>query len=125
MPESQWYCVDVLTCAAPNLRNIPTNAMNSSDGSHSISISNEDLQKLHEKRIERVFQIAMAKGAEVLILGAFGCGAFRNPPKVVAAAMKTIVQKYRNAFDTIEFAVYCPPRRDQNYHVFNRVLKKL
>lgn len=39
--------------------------------------------------------------------------------------MKTIVQKYRNAFDTIEFAVYCPPRRDQNYHVFNRVLKEL
>lgn len=125
MPESQWYCVDVLTCAAPNLRNIPTNAMNPSDGSHSISISNEDLQKLHEKRMERVFQIAMAKGAEVLILGAFGCGAFRNPPEVVAAAMKTIVQKYRNAFDTIEFAVYCLPRRDHNYHVFNRVFKEL
>ena len=99
--------------------------MNSSDGSHSISISNEDLQKLHEKRMERVFQIAMAKGAEVLILGAFGCGAFRNPPEVVAAAMKTIVQRHRYAFDTIEFAVYCPPRRDQNYHVFNRVFKEL
>ena len=55
----------------------------------------------------------------------FPASAFRNPPEVVAAAMKTIVQRYRNAFDTIEFAVYCLPRRDHNYHVFNRVFKEL
>ena len=60
-----------------------------------------------------------------MILGAFGCGAFRNPPIIVAQAMKTVVQMYRRKFETIEFAVYCSPRDDSNYRVFQQVLGNL
>ena len=52
----------------------------------------------------------------------FGCGAFRNPPAVVAQAMKTVVQEYRMRFETIEFAVYCPTQYDTNYRVFQQIL---
>lgn len=62
------------------------------------------------------------KGNEVVILGAFGCGAFRNPPAVVAQAMKTVVQEYRMNFEIIEFAVYCTTQYDTNYRVFQQVL---
>ena len=72
--------------------------------------------------MRRVLEIAWAKGNEVVILGAFGCGAFRNPPAVVAQAMKTVVQECRKNFETIEFAVYCSPRDDANYRVFQSVL---
>ena len=122
LPEEKWYSVNVLTCAAPNLRERPSNGMNSGDGDEAVHISREELQVLHEKRMKRVLEIASAKGNEVVILGAFGCGAFRNPPSIVAQAMKTVVQEYRMKFETIEFAVYCSPRDDSNYRVFQRVL---
>ena len=122
LPEEKWYSVNVLTCAAPNLRERPSNGMNSGDGDEAVHISREELQVLHEKRMKRVLEIASAKGNEVVILGAFGCGAFRNPPSIVAQAMKTVVQEYRMKFETIEFAVYCSPRDDSNYRVFQGVL---
>ena len=62
---------------------------------------------------------------EVVILGAFGCGAFRNPPAVVAQAMKTVAQEYRKNFEAIEFAVYCGTQYDTNYRVFQQILSGL
>ena len=83
---------------------------------------------IHKKRAKRLFSIAKENGAEVLILGAFGCGAFQNPPEVVARAYKEVLAEFEYDFDTVEFAVYCP-KRDQtvnpsgnNYAVFKRVL---
>ena len=122
LPEEKWYSVNVLTCAAPNLRERPSNGMNSGDGDDAVHISREELQALHEKRMRKVLEIAWAKGNEVVILGAFGCGAFRNPPSVVAQAMKTVVQEYRMKFETIEFAVYCSTQYDTNYRIFQEVL---
>lgn len=117
LPEEKWYSANVLTCAAPNLRERPSNEMNAGDGDAAAHISREDLQALHEKRMRRVLEIAWRKGNEVVILGAFGCGAFRNPPAVVAQAMQTVVQEYRMNFETIEFAVYCGAQYDTNYRV--------
>ena len=122
LPEERWYTINVVTCAAPNLREKPSNSMNSGDGDAAVHISREDLQALHEKRMRKVLDIASRKGNEIVILGAFGCGAFRNPPMVVAQAMKTVVQEYRKNFEVIEFAVYCSPRDDANYRVFHSVL---
>lgn len=122
LPEEKWYSVNVVTCAAPNLRAKPSGSMNSRDGGNAVHISRENLQALHEKRMRKVLEIASCKGNEVIILGAFGCGAFQNPPMVVAQAMKTVVQEYRKNFETIEFAVYCSPRDDANYRTFQRVL---
>ncbi|MCD8023295.1 MAG: TIGR02452 family protein, partial [Lachnospiraceae bacterium] len=50
MPEQEWYKVDVITCAAPNLRARPSNSMNPASGSEAIKISNADLMALQEKR---------------------------------------------------------------------------
>lgn len=122
LPEEKWYSVNVLTCAAPNLREHPSNEMNAGDGDSAVHISREELQALHEKRRRKVLEIAWRKGNEVVILGAFGCGAFRNPSAVVAQAMKTVVQEYRKNFETIEFSVYCSPRDDANYRVFQSIL---
>ena len=57
-------------------------------------------------------------------LGAFGCGAFSNNPEVVARAAKAVIQDYKYAFETIEFAVYCGPNDERNYKIFERVLSK-
>lgn len=123
LPEEEWYSVNVITCAAPNLRERPTNAMNPGDGRQSVSISQERLRNIHEKKLRRILDIAVDEGNEVMILGAFGCGAFRNDPAVVASAMYHVVQEYRRAFETIEFAVYCSPRDDRNYQIFQRCVR--
>lgn len=122
LPDEDWYMVNVLTCAAPNLRGRPGNRTNGGERERGVQISRQELRQLHEKRMRRILSIAAAEGNEVMILGAFGCGAFCNPPNIVAEAMKTVIQDYRSFFATIECAVYCPPRDDSNYRVFNQVL---
>ena len=64
----------------------------------------------------------------MLILGAFGCGTFQNPPEVVARAYKEVLAEFEYDFDTVEFAVYCLKREQtvnpsgNNYAVFKWVL---
>ena len=125
MPPEEWYTVDVLTCAAPNLRERPSNRMNDGDGHIRTKISRGELRQLHVKRMRRILGIAAEEGSEVIILGAFGCGAFCNPPEIVAEAMKTSIQEYRMAFETIEFAVYCPPHDSRNYQVFDHMFRQV
>lgn len=124
LPEDEWYKVNIVTCAAPNLRLMPTNRMNASDGKKPIKISDAELLQIHEKKMRRIFDVSMKEGNEVLILGAFGCGAFQNNPEVVARAMKNIVKEYINAFETIEFAVFCRPGDESNFKTFERHLGK-
>lgn len=124
LPKYEWWNVNILSCAAPNLRERPSNAMNPHAGDKAVKITSAELKKLLTKRIRRIFEIAVANGNEVLILGAFGCGAFRNPPEIVAKVFNTVMQDYLCYFDTIEYAVYHTEREVVNYETFNRVIKQ-
>lgn len=85
-------------------------------------ITDDELLAIHEKRFTRILDIALINNNDVVILGAFGCGAFENNTGVVATAAKNVVEKYIHAFRVIEFAVYCSPRDSHNYDVFSSVL---
>ena len=65
---------------------------------------------------------AAAKKADVLVLGAFGCGAFMNNPEVVAKAYKVAIQEFPKVYDRIEFAIFWPPEGSYNFDVFNTVM---
>ena len=125
MERDDWYKVDVITCAAPNLRETPSNKYNSGDGTCAVTLSNRELQVIHEKRLRRILDSAVMNHADTVILGAFGCGAFCNEPQVVATVAANVVRDYMYAFKNIEFAVYCRPSDDSNYRVFNSVLSSL
>ena len=115
MPPEDWWRVNVITCAAPNLRPDRNENMH-------VPVSNQKLYDLHVKRMRRILNIAAMKENAVVILGAYGCGAFRNPPRVVSSAMRQVVEEFRFHFRVIEFAVYCPPRDEQNYQAFRKIL---
>ena len=108
---NDWFEVSVITCAAPNLR-------------YNGRISDAKLQAVHEKRAKRILDTAAAFDSEVLILGAFGCGAFANNPEVVAPAYKNVLENYKNAFETVEFAIYARNKEDRNFKTFNCVFEK-
>ncbi len=123
MPDNEWYKVDVITCAAPNLKPNPTNFFNPGDGNKQATLKDTELLALHEKRLRRILDVAITNAAEAVILGAFGCGAFQNKPEVVALAAKNVIKDYLHAFKVIEYAIYCSPRDDRNFKVFDRTLK--
>lgn len=123
MKEEEWYQVNVLTCAAPNLREKPSNSYNSGDSTRRVKVSDKELLDIHEKRLRRILDVALVEGNEIVILGAFGCGAFQNNPEVVARAAKNVIEDYRYGFKKIEFAVYCSPRDERNFKIFERVFK--
>lgn len=117
--EVDQFNVDVITCAAPNLRENLNNPFNV-DTDAPTTIKPEELFRVHYKRATKIMQVAASKGAEVLILGAFGCGVFRNDPAIVARAYKEALQNFRHAFKEVEFAIFCA-RDWTNYDVFCNV----
>ena len=121
MEEKDWVTVDVISCAAPNLRRRPSNAYNSDYGAPA-TMTSADLYKLHLKRAKHILHIAAANKVDALILGAFGCGAFANDPQVVARAYRDALKDYKRYFQYIEFAVYCRADETENYDVFKRTL---
>lgn len=120
-PED-FVTVDVISCAAPNLREKPANIHNRESGS-AVRITPVKLYELHLKRAKHILHIAAKEGAELLVLGAFGCGAFRNDPQTVAKAYRDALAEYRKYFDVIEFAVFCREHETQNYDAFRMTIR--
>ena len=58
-------------------------------------------------RIRTVFDAALAHGHTSLVLGAFNCGAFGNPPADVAAAFARVARsaEFRGSFALLVFAI--------------------
>ncbi|MFI8100713.1 TIGR02452 family protein [Streptomyces sp. NPDC086023] len=60
------------------------------------------------RRAERVLEVAARHGYPQLVLGAWGCGVFRNEPARVAAAFRTHLApgaRFGDTFDRVVFAV--------------------
>ena len=89
MPHDEWYKVDVITCAAPDFRRV-TNFP-------------DNYEALITSRIKKILDVASKERVEVLILGAWGCGAFKNPSEIVAKVFHTLLPNYD--FETVEFAL--------------------
>lgn len=109
MKQQDWFKVNVITCSAPAL--------------HRTGLCGNSLYEIHLKRLRRILDVAAEDGNEIIILGAFGCGAFRNEPHIVAEAMMNVVKHYRHVFKAIVFAVPNDKRNNGkeaslNYTVF-------
>lgn len=68
------------------------------------TLSKEDESKMREK-IELIFKMGFAKGHDCLVLSAFGCGAYKNPPRHVARIFKEVMVNYQYSFRSIVFAI--------------------
>jgi uncharacterized protein (TIGR02452 family) len=69
---------------------------------------------LLQQRIHRVLEIARSHGHSALVLGAWGCGAFRNEPRRTALDFRQALENdFRGAFSDVVFAIadWSPERR--------------
>lgn len=105
MSRNEWYKVNVITCAAPQLMGIP--------------ILPDGYEDVIRSRIKKILDVAAMEGNEVIILGAWGCGAFKNPIEIVARIFMELVKKYD--FLVVEFAL--ASRDDVSNSAFARALK--
>ena len=108
MRLDDWYFVDVITSAAPDLdRKFYDWA---------------EYRTLMYNRLKKIIQVAKKENVEALILGAYGCGAFHNPPEIIASIFKDLLNEYH--FNTVEFAVYCNnDEKFNNYNIFKNIFE--
>lgn len=71
-----------------------------------LELSEEDIIK-EKNKIRTIFNIALKHGNDSLVLGAFGCGAFKTPPKAMAKCFHEVIneKEYKNKFKVIAFAI--------------------
>ena len=120
MPQEHWVSIDVITIAAPDLRT-KSNPHAPLVGKGAF-MNNAELFGYHVKRAIHMLTCAAAQNADILVLGAFGCGAFENDPNVVARAYRIALEEFPRVFERIEFAIYCPAGKNENYEAFEREL---
>ena len=125
LEEKDWYPVNVITCAAPDLRIQWDKVLDPSTGLFAADLPEETLRGELEPRIRKIFRKAAAEGNEVLILGAFGCGAFYNPPWLMADVFRQITEEYRRCFETIEYAVFHVGTESENYLAFKEAFETM
>jgi uncharacterized protein (TIGR02452 family) len=73
-----------------------------------------------ERRAEHVLRVAAHHGHTVLVLGAWGCGVFRNDPVEVAAVFAELLATpaLARAFTRVVFAVYDRSEQQENRRAF-------
>ena len=95
--EEPWQ-VTILTSPAPNAGAIRKNRPQSQD----------QIEPTLRRRMEQVLSAAVAFDQTALVLGAWGCGVFRNDPAVVAAQFADFLLPggtFARAFEHVIFAI--------------------
>lgn len=103
---------DVITCAAPN----------NSVGLKYQSFTHEDNSNALKSRIHFLLDIAHEQQVDVLILGAYGCGVFKQSPTEVATTFKEYLNEHKY-FKKVVFAIPAGKSRE-NYNTFKAILAK-
>ena len=108
--ESLVHC-DVLTCAAPN------------NATYSRYNDDKELNVYyHRDRIRYLLSVAADNKVNTLILGAFGCGVFKQDPEQTALFFDEFLStEFKNVFDVVVFAI--PDHKSKNYKAFDSVFR--
>ena len=113
LPEEQWWTsvISVAAISRPDLNAAGDDFKRKSD--------REDARK----RIRTVLRVAALERRKNLVLGALGCGAFKNPPKVVARLFKDVLgeKEFSGRFEGIWFSVI-ERAGSENYEIFKEAL---
>jgi uncharacterized protein (TIGR02452 family) len=78
------------------------------------------------ERLSRVLALAAMKGHEALVLGAWGCGVFRNDPDEIARLFRdALVGPFRGVFARVSFGIVGRSGQRSTLEAFERVFHGL
>ena len=81
----------------------------------------EDRHIMAEK-IDSIFKVGIKHKYDALVLGALGCGVFKNPPDQVAALFRDSIRRYGRHFKKIGFAVLTTKKGEEgNFDRFKKL----
>ncbi len=83
---------DVISIAAPNCNRVPASKI-------------KEIELAIDKRLTACYIIPYLNGADTLILGAWGCGVFKNDPVVIASTFCTLNYELGGLYNKIVFAI--------------------
>ena len=115
MGREEWFYVDVLTCAAPYY-----------DKNKKHPVTQEKLRDVFYHRVRNILEVAIANDTDILVLGAFGCGAFNNPPGLVADVFRELLidKGYFRFFSKIAFAIKKNDSANTNLEAFREAFSQ-
>ena len=111
------HAVTFITCAAPNAGAVRANQP--ADAAR--------IPQVLRQRAERVLALAVHRGLRCLVLGAWGCGVFRNDPAAVAGIFGELLSgpaQWTRRFDRIVFSVFDASATQSTYRAFGQVLPR-
>jgi len=112
-PRCTPYEVDIISAAARKNPELINGKLSSVD------------RRKTEYAIRNILRMGYLGGDEALILSAFGCGAYHNPPEDIASIFKSVLEEkeFKNKFSEIVFAIIDDhnARGEGNYLPFKRV----
>jgi uncharacterized protein (TIGR02452 family) len=78
------------------------------------------------RTIHEIFNVALLRGHDSLVLGAWGCGAFRGPRDEMAQLFAEVIQEKGHLFRKIGFGILVRNETDnENYYIFSEILSSL
>ena len=110
--DKDWYNIDIISCAAHNQK--------------AYKVSYEKLKKINYNKIKAIIECSVENNIDILILGAFGCGAFANDPTLVSKTFKKILidEEYYKYFEKVHFAIFTVGNELKNINEFNKTFEK-
>lgn len=120
--------VSIISVAAIDLRPKSTDYPQNGDVTYEGLKKNDWYMKTTADKIRTFLRVAKTNGHDTLVLGALGCGAFQNPPKLVAKIFKKIFKEseFKGQFKRVDFAILRQNDRDKdNIDAFTGICRKL
>jgi uncharacterized protein (TIGR02452 family) len=101
------YKLSIITSPAPNVSSLG-------------NVNETELASILMNRASKILKVAEMHGHKNIILGAWGCGAFGNDPRVVASVFRAALEQVP-AFESVCFAVYDTREPPVVYEAFREV----
>lgn len=98
LPPEEQFEIGVVSAAAFDFRGKP----------EAVAGMTEEQRAITTDKVTNLFKAAKQTDADTVVLGALGCGAFKNQPKEVADIFRRVIREFGGHFREIVFAIYDP-----------------